>query len=171
MGSWTQSIAIDGAALQPEDGRYVYFNAVSAGYLRTVGTRLLQGRDFGPGDTGTGTRVAIVNDALARRFFPGQNPIGRRISIGRNASRRDLQIVGLVQDTKYQRLQEAPRSIAYLPHTQLAEFTAGTNLVAEVRAAGPAATVAANVRHAAQALDAPSRCGSKPSPIASASRS
>ena len=154
MGSWTQSIAIDGAALQPEDGRYVYFNGVSAGYLRTVGTRLLQGRDFGPGDTGTATRVVIVNDALARQFFPGQNPIGRRITIGRNASRRDLRIVGLVQDTKYQRLQEAPRSIAYLPHTQLAEFRAGSNLVAEVRAAGPGATVAANVRQAAQALDA-----------------
>ena len=96
----------------------------------------------------------IVNDALARRFFPGQNPIGRRISIGRNASRRDLRIVGIAQDAKYQRLQEAERSIAYLPHTQLAEFTAGTNLVAEVRAAGPAGAVAADVRRAAQALDA-----------------
>jgi putative ABC transport system permease protein len=152
-GSWTQSVATDGAPFAPEQGRYVYFNAVSPGYFRTVGTRLLQGRDFVPGDGPASMRVVIVNESLARRFFAGQNPIGRRITIGRHASRRDLEIVGLVQDAKYQRLQEADRSIAYLPHAQLAELVAGTNLVAEVRAGGPVGRVAADVRLAARAVD------------------
>jgi putative ABC transport system permease protein len=152
-GAWTQSIGIDGAAVQSDVTRYVYFNAVTPGYFRTLGIRLLRGRDFAGTDRADSARVAIITESLARRFFPDVNPVGRRVSIGRNASRRDLEIVGVVSDAKYQRLQESTRSIAYLPAAQLPEFMAGENLVAEVRAAGAVMPVAENVRREVRALD------------------
>jgi putative ABC transport system permease protein len=148
MGSWTQTIGIDGGPLQApvSPDRSVYFNAVSPGYFRTVGTQLLQGRDFTASDVATAARVVIVNEALARYAFPGQNPIGHRISIGRAAARRDLDIVGLVHDSKYQRLQEPVRRIAYLPFAQVAELLVGQNLVAEVRVEDVSETRAAVLR-------------------------
>jgi predicted permease len=135
MGAWTQTIGIDGGPLQAETthDRSVYFNAVSPGYFRTIGMRLVQGRDFTPSDVAAVARVVIINESLARSAFPDQSPIGHRISIGRAAARRDLDIVGLVQDSKYQRLQEPVRRIAYVPFAQVADLLDGENLVAEVR--------------------------------------
>jgi predicted permease len=154
MGHWTQSIAVDGAPVQPEGERYVYFNAVSPEYFRTLGIRLLRGRPFALADTVGAPNVVIVNESLARRYFGAEDPVGRRISIGRHTSRQDLQIVGIVSDARYQRLQEITRSIAYLPCAQLFEMTAGVNLVAEIRAAGGAAVVSGRLKREVRALDA-----------------
>ena len=109
-GNWTQSVAIDGGPIEEESSRFVHFNAISPGYFGTLGMRLLRGRDFAGTDTAASTRVVIVNESLARRFFPNVDPIGRVISIGRNERRRNLEIVGLVRDAKYQTLQEPAAS-------------------------------------------------------------
>ena len=135
-GSWTQAVGIDGATPQDvahDAAEAVFFNAVSPGYFATVGTALISGRDVGWSDARTAPGVAVVNESLARSLFPGRSPIGHRITIGRNAARKDLEIVGVVRDAKYQRLQEPTRRIAYLPYLQLPEFIAGNNFVAEVR--------------------------------------
>jgi predicted permease len=148
-GAWTQNVAVDGNPVADEPGRAtVYFNAVSPGYFATVGTPLVGGRDFSSNDSDQAPRVAIVNESLARRFFPGQPPLDRLITIGRNANRRDLRIVGVVRDAKYRRLQEQPVSVAYLPHAQQ---PAG-NLFAELRLASPAAA-AEDVRRVIRSLD------------------
>lgn len=150
-GAWTQSIAVDGAEVTAAPGRStVYFNAISPGYFRTIGMQVVRGRDFAGGDNEAAPRVAIVNESLARAFFPGQDALGRLITVGRNKNRRDLRIVGIVSDAKYQRLQEQPRSIAYLPWMQ----QPGGNLVAEVRAAGSTASMAGSIRREVRALDA-----------------
>ncbi len=150
-GNWTQSIAVDGGPMEEEASRYVYFNAISSGYFSTLGMRVLRGRDFGATDTPAGTRVVIVNESLARRFFPNENPIGRVISIGRAEHRRNLEIVGLVQDSKYQTLQEPARRIAYLPITQ---ENLDRNLFVEMRPAGRPSSIVERIRSEAQALDA-----------------
>jgi predicted permease len=136
LGSWTQSIGVDGGRLQAATSheRSVYFNGVSPGYFRTLGMRLLQGRDFTASDVESASRVVVINESLARSAFPGQNPVGHRISIGRAEARKDLEIIGLVPDSKYQRLQEPARPIAYVPFAQIPDLLAGENLVAEVRA-------------------------------------
>jgi predicted permease len=149
-GSWTQSIAVVGAPATPESSREVHFNTVSPGYFATVGTRLLRGRDFSAADNASGPRVAIVNESLARKFFPGDNPIGRRISIGRDARRQDLEIVGLVTDAKYQNLQEPARTIAYLPVAQQAR---ARNLYVEVRPAGSISAIVEPIRRGVRAVD------------------
>jgi len=146
-GAWTQNVGLDGQA--PAAGAdTVYFNTVSAGYFRTTGMTLIRGRDVADSDDANAPPVAVVNDALARRFFHGQDPIGRHITIGRDQSRRNLQIVGIVSDAKYQRLQEAPRSVAYLSWEQ----QRGGNMFVEVRTAD-AAAVAAAVRREVRAID------------------
>ena len=150
-GNWTQSIAIDGGPIEQESSRYVHFNAVSPGYFRTLGMSVVRGRDLASTDTADSARVVIVSESLARRFFPNDDPLGRMISIGRTERRRNLQIVGLVRDAKYQTLQEPPRRIAYLP---LAQHDADRNLFVEVRPAGETSSIAARIRGEVRALDA-----------------
>jgi putative ABC transport system permease protein len=149
-GNWTQSINVDGKQITPESSRYVYFNAVSAGYFGVVGIRMLQGRDFGPGDVAGSPRVVAINSALAQRFFPDQNPIGRSVSIGLDRRRQDLEIVAVVTDAKYQTLQEPTRSIAYMPVTQQGM---DRNLFAEVRLSGTISSIVEPVRREVRALD------------------
>jgi predicted permease len=152
MGAWTQSIGIGGAPAALSEGRFVHFTAVSPGYFRTVGMSLLDGRDFSQADGASSARVVIVNESLAQTYFGRENPLGRRITIGRAEARRDLTIVGIVRDAKYQRLQEPTRRIAYLAHRQLAE-PGRANLFAQARASGSLATVGASVRREVRALD------------------
>jgi putative ABC transport system permease protein len=150
-GAWTQNIATDGNAVPDTPGQSsVYFNAVSSGYFDTIGLPLVGGRDFSIDDAASADAVVIVNESLARRFFPNQNAVGRQITMGRNKNRRDLRVVGIVRDSKYQRLQEETRSIAYIPYTQHPV----ENLFAEIRTSGPVVPVVASLRREVRALDA-----------------
>ena len=81
-GSWTETVSIDGAPPAAGPGGQTYFNAVSAGYFGTLGIPVVRGRDFGPHDVASGPRTVIIDEALARAFFPGQDPIGRLLGVG-----------------------------------------------------------------------------------------
>jgi predicted permease len=152
-GAWTQHIGVDGVPEMRDETRQVYFNAVTPDYIRTVGLRLLQGRDFAATDREGAPDVAIVTESLARRFFPGRSAIGRSITIGRDKSRRDSTIVGVVADAKYQSLTEETRSIAFLPIAQLAPSMSGRDLFTEIRVVGSRTAVANAVRHEVRSLD------------------
>jgi predicted permease len=91
-------------------------NIVDAGYFRTLGVPFRGGRDFGPDDRASGRAVAIVNDAMAARYWPGQDPLGRRIQLAEDRSART--IVGIVKTTKYQTLGEAPQPCVFVPLAQ-----------------------------------------------------
>jgi putative ABC transport system permease protein len=131
-GSWTRSVGIDGAA-PVEESRATYFNAVSPTFFATLGMPLVAGRDFSWSDAPGSQRVAILNASAVRRFFDDENPLGRLVSVGLNATRRNLTIVGVVGDAKYQRLEEQQREIVYLPLLQGAEAMPGEVLFASVR--------------------------------------
>ena len=120
--------------------RDTYFNAISPGYFAAVGTRLLAGREFGETDTDGAPRVVIVNATLAARTFPGVNPLGRHLTVGRHADRQNLIIVGVVADATYQRLQETRRAIAYLPHRQSIDARTGQPIFFGLLTAQPACT-------------------------------
>ena len=152
LGSWTQAVGVDGAPVQ-QGVNTTYFNAVSEGYFRTLGIQRLRGRDFTPDDRDGAPRVAIINESLASAYFPNQDPLGHRISIGRNAARRDVEIVGVVRDSKYQKLQEATRRIAYFPYRQTPEFIAGSNLLAEIRVTSATEPILDLVRRKARAIE------------------
>jgi predicted permease len=82
-------------------------NRASPGYFQAMDTRLVQGRDFTEQDDEQAALMAIVNETFARRFFPGEDPIGKRFSLG-GADAPKRQIIGVVQDGKYAGLNEDP---------------------------------------------------------------
>src|SRR5205814_4674449 len=105
----------------PSDGKVLGAEvlAVTPDHFRAVGISLQQGRDFTDADREGAPRVAIINQALAARFFANQSPIGKRLVTG--SPRPDnpfMEIVGVVSDVKYHGLtEEAPKTL-YLPYQQ-----------------------------------------------------
>ena len=88
----------------------IYLNRVGSGYFETLGIPLLRGRGLTPQDGPNSPRVAVINQTLSERFWPGQDPLGKSIVLG---GRRALQVVGVVRDSKYERLGEAPRPFLF----------------------------------------------------------
>ena len=117
----------------PADGRSperVNLNAISRGHFRTLGIALLHGRDFAESDDAKATPVTIVNETLVRRFWPGENAIGKRVRFVQTRSTFGpwLEIVGVVRDSKYVSVGEAARAFLYRPLAQ-AYVSTGTLLV------------------------------------------
>jgi putative ABC transport system permease protein len=94
---------------------------VSAGYFQATGTRLLQGRDFGPDDRPNTARVAIVNKAFVKRYVGDRNPIGLQFSAGYPAPdpRNELTVVGVVDDVRQKTVRDEAEPAFYAPLSQV----------------------------------------------------
>jgi putative ABC transport system permease protein len=90
------------------------------GYFRTMGIRLVSGRDFTKRDDLQSPSVIIINEALARHHFPGENPIGKRIRPGISIETEPpmREIIGVVGDVQVRNLSEEEPPAVYLPHSQ-----------------------------------------------------
>jgi putative ABC transport system permease protein len=130
-------------------GRFANFRAISHDYLATVGVPLVRGRAFAAADDADAPRVALINQAMARQFWPGQDPIGRRIAITRGRARVWREIVGIVGDVRHRSLREAGEPEMYLPFPQEPVF------FMRIVARGPAdpRTLADGMRRAVWAAD------------------
>ncbi|HTH50063.1 MAG TPA: ABC transporter permease [Candidatus Limnocylindria bacterium] len=94
------------------------FNIVAGDYFRALGLPMLRGRDFNAADTASGPPVVIVNEAFARRYWPGQDALGKRIfQHGANGGTA-TEVVGVVGTTRSRRLTDAARPAFYFPFTQ-----------------------------------------------------
>ena len=91
-------------------------NAVSRGVFQTLGIALVAGRDFAASDDAHLGSVAVVNETLARALWPGESPLGKHVE----HSGRSIEIVGMVRDSKYVSLDEAPRPFLYSPLAAIA---------------------------------------------------
>ena len=132
---WNGPLQVEGLAASDFRERMVFFNAVSEDYFETMGTALLAGREIGPGDVAGAPRVAVVNRAMARKFFGDGNPVGRTFVEERpDGVRPPVEVVGVVEDAKYMTLREAPRPVAYLSLRQNAVMHPGVYF--ELRTAG-----------------------------------
>jgi macrolide transport system ATP-binding/permease protein len=118
------------------------------GYFAAMGTRLVRGRDFDARDDERATRVAVVNETFARRFWPGEDAVGRRFRFG-GAESPMLEVVGVVEDGKYAKLNEAPQPFVCRP---LAQSYSGANTVV-VRTGKDVRQTLASVRRELQQLD------------------
>src|SRR5262249_20944083 len=127
-----------------EDSVSLYRNWVSPGYFGTVGIPLVAGREFSVRDVAQGARVTIVNESIAKRYFPGQDPIGKRLG----ESGLDTEIVGVVRDARTQTLHEPPVPMAYFPVDQKPANAQPTLTNLDVRVAGAAATIEPALRRA-----------------------
>lgn len=98
---------VDGRSLAERDFIRVAWNSITPGYFATVSTPILLGRDFDLRDNEAAPKVAIVNESLASRALPGQNPIGHRLG--------DSTIIGVVKDSLYNGARDQPKPVLYHP--------------------------------------------------------
>jgi predicted permease len=92
-------------------------NSVAPGYFATLRIPLLRGRDFTDADSPTAQRVAIVSEAMAKKFWPSEEALGKRFTI-KDAVDKPIEVIGVVQDAKYRDVTEEPQPFFYLPLTQ-----------------------------------------------------
>jgi predicted permease len=118
-GSRYDGAELEGYTAGPDEIIGFDTNSVGSAFFQTVGMRIVNGRAFDERDVPGAPRVVIVNEAMAQRYWPGQNPIGRHILFPRrNQEPLALQIVGIAQDGKYRELREEPGFTVYFPLAQ-----------------------------------------------------
>jgi predicted permease len=145
-----ESVYVEGRPVPPgQKAPDVMFNSVDAPYFETLRIQVLLGRAFTDAESETSPRVAIINETMARHFWPGESPIGRRFSLISDAG-PFVEIVGVARDGKYRVLAEDSQPYFYVPLAQ--HFTAQRTL--QIRSAMPAEALAPIVQHEIQALDA-----------------
>jgi predicted permease len=112
---WNQVVYVDG---KKKGGSQL--NRVPPGYFATLGTPILAGRDFDKHDVLSGLQVAIINEAFAKKFYNGANPVGKRFSFEGDKGETPpvFEIVGLAKNTKYYDLREDFKAIAFFPDAQ-----------------------------------------------------
>jgi predicted permease len=111
-------VIVEGHPAEPgQQPPHVQYNMVSPAYFDTLRIPVHQGRTFTDADDEKTAQVAIVNQAMAKKFWPDQNPLGKRFST-KNAAGPFIEIVGVVQDGKYRGVVEDPQPHFYLPLTQ-----------------------------------------------------
>jgi putative ABC transport system permease protein len=111
-GQAVLAISSDGKG-DPEQYRSFFFRAVSPDYFRALGIPLVMGRVFTEADKAGAPQVAIVNEALARQLWPGEDPIGKQLRLGKPAT-----VVGVVRNIKHSGLTKPPEPELYLPYLQ-----------------------------------------------------
>jgi len=115
--TWGSNVSVEGFRAGPDTDTEAGVNAVGADYFRTLGIPLLAGREFtGADDTGA-AKVAVVNEAFARKFGLGREPVGKRMAVG-STDDLEIQIVGLVGDAKYAEVRDAVPPMFFTPHRQ-----------------------------------------------------
>jgi predicted permease len=140
---WNPEIVVDGFVPSSRDDATVFLNRVSDGYFEALRTPFLAGRDFNSGDRVGAQQVAIINQTMAAKFFPGTNPIGGHFRIQEGETPGPaMEIVAVVKDAKYQSLREQTLPTAYVPLGQ--EEKPGLSMNFELLATGqPSALVPA----------------------------
>ena len=122
-------IAVDGYQPPPEEQPSADYNQVGPGYFATIGIPLISGREFTRSDNETAAPVAIVNETMAARYWPGKNPVGERLQ----AKGRWLEIVGVAKTSKYQSLREMPKPFFYVPRRQDFSISAALTIRTKLR--------------------------------------
>jgi putative ABC transport system permease protein len=134
--TWNYRIRVPGFEGSERD-RSSLFNGVTEDYFRALSTPLLVGRDIDSTDDSGRPGVVIVNEAFARKYFAGENPIGRTIFIERGTvdrQDRQLEIVGMVADAKYRTLRETAQPTMYAAMAQQDQFNSSVRLA--IKASG-----------------------------------
>jgi predicted permease len=146
-GSGT-SVAVPGYDRKPNEDMDAQYSIVSPRYFAALGIPIVAGRDFTDQDDGTRPRVAIINETMARRFWPGLDPVGRKFSIW--GGQRELTVIGVAKNGKYRFLNEPAKPFVYFAYQQGAW---DLNLGVALRTEGNPLTFASTLRNEIHALD------------------
>jgi len=148
LGKWTD-VVVEGYAPRPGENLDVHHASVSPGYFGLLRVPLLTGRDFRPEDNEKAPRVMIVNESFARRFFGAGDPVGRRVRI----SGQPFTIVGMVKDSKYYSLSEAPQPYFYMSFDQVHGGSGDGGVALYARTGGDARGFVPVLRREMSAID------------------
>jgi putative ABC transport system permease protein len=146
-GESRRGVEIEGRPTQPDRIPSILYGVASPEYFRTLGIPLLEGRDFTESDNSNSPGVVIVNRAMADVFWPGTDPLGKRIRFGSEKAWRS--VVGVVGDTRQQSLAERAGPMFYAPYAQ----DSWPFLTVAVRANLNPAGIASEVERAIHGLD------------------
>jgi predicted permease len=156
--NWGLNIHIEGHS--PDEQIGSSFDRIGPHYFETIGTRMLRGRSIGEEDTPTSRQVAVVNEAFVRKFFRKEDPMGKHFGFGDARNAGDFEIVGIVQDAKYQDVREPAYPTCFLPFLQMAKdpklaFMLGSHYIGdiELRVAGKPQNLEARIRSTLADID------------------
>jgi putative ABC transport system permease protein len=129
------NITAEGGVQLPDELQDVDFVPISPGYLATLGVPLVSGREFTEADSAINPKVAVASESMAKRFFPGRNPIGMHFAFGGGSKvKPDVEIVGIVRDLKQDHVKESGAfPYVYVPYAQRPELTGMTFYVGTQR--------------------------------------
>ena len=113
---WGNDVSVEGFPNTPDTDDNSRFNAVGPNYFSTVGTPILAGREFTPADRAGAPKVAIVNEAFAKKFNLGRDAVGKRMGLG--DGEMDMQIVGVSQNAKYSDVKDEVPPLFFTPYRQ-----------------------------------------------------
>ena len=116
QGSWNGGIMVPGFDSLPSGD--VKHNVIGNDYFKAMQIPLVAGRSFGPQDTASSQKVAVISERLAKTRFPNLNPIGRHYHIGGADSPWDMEVIGIAKDVKFGNLNEDPETLDYVAYTQ-----------------------------------------------------
>jgi len=142
-------ISVQGQTPPPGEDRRVLVNEVAANFLDTVGIPILRGRSLSARDEGHAPKVAVVNQALARRYFGDKDPVGQRFGLGGPETGGQIEIVGVARDAKYFTIRGEMPPTVYIPFFQ--ESIGGANFA--VRTTVEPAAMVALIRQAVREID------------------
>jgi predicted permease len=145
------NVTVEGYAAREDEDTHVFLNWVGPNYFATMGIPLLAGREFSEADSASSPKVAIINETMARRYFAGRDPIGRHFAFGSGAKvHPDIDIVGVVKNSKHGSVRQVIHPFAYLPYAQESALGQGTFYVRTIQ---DPASMAAMLRKAVQGYD------------------
>jgi len=141
---------VSGREIAPGDEERIQTNAVGADFFQTMGIGVLEGRGFSAHDTAISPKVAVVNQALVRRFFPKQDPIGQTFTCDSEDGAGPIQIIGVVADTRYADLRSDAPATFYVPYVQR---QLASRMVFELRTVGESSSFLSEARAAVESVD------------------
>ncbi len=147
LSGWWEPLEVEGYVPHTGENMKIYRSVVSPGYFKLMRIPLLEGRDFTEQDDLNNTPVMIVNQTFVKRYFGGQDPLGRRV----NGWGHWFTVVGEVKDSKYNNLTESRIPFFYVPFRQV--YRADMGLAFYIRTAGPPNDAIATMRREVRAID------------------
>lgn len=148
-GAPNAPITIEGRATAEPTVAELRIDAIDGDFFQTMGVPLRSGRPFSRSDGTEAPRVAIINESMARRFWPGETPVGRRFRFGRQPDAPWIEVVGVVGDMRRQGPERAPIPQVFRPYGQ----TPSRNMILLVRTDRPAPGFATAVRTTIAEID------------------
>jgi predicted permease len=148
---WDSTVTVEGYTAKEGEWVDPHMQFISPGFFQTLAIPVLLGRDFSDRDEKGAPQVAVVNERFAKRYFAGRSPVGLHLGMGGNpGTRTDIEIVGVVKDTRYESLRDEIPYELYLPYRQV-DFVQGMTVYA--RALGDPTAIFAAMRRAVNELD------------------